>query len=198
MLGKEPCSTTAAPKRVWPGADIVWKLESLVQSESAQVEGNLSGSLLSPSKHHRLDYARSTAVITTLSSSMEVAATSNAAITPHATIGELPRQELDFDETDCSNPQQGPGSAASRLGSTCMAQSPPTTSVGVVPGRVTSPLTTGESDDRSAATKRSAQEDDVGRHQAASCEARAAVRFSATMKDNRKLFVGGLPMDGTF
>jgi hypothetical protein len=114
----------------------------------------------------------------------------NAVVSSLASIGEASRQEIASDETDCSNPQQGTGSSLA-----CMAQSPPTASVGVGPGRVTSPLTTGDNMDRSVGTKRRAQEA-TGTRQTTH-EQRSAYKFPPTAADNRKLFVGGLPMDGT-
>jgi hypothetical protein len=118
---------------------------------------------------------------------MEIAKALNAAIIPLATVGE----ELSFDETDCSNPQQGTGSG---LGRPCMAQSPPTTAVGVVAGRLPSPLTTDESVDSAVTKKRSAKHDSRCHHLQ---ESRSAPKIPPTLKNNRKLFVGGLPMDGT-
>lgn len=118
-------------------------------------------------------------------------AATNLAISPGTVANQVDGQ-VAFDETDCSNPQQGTGRRSSS--SSCMVESPPTASVGVVQGRATSPLTTGDSDDRSEASKRSAQ-NVSGRKK--EHEKRSAYKIPPTLKDSRKLFVGGLPMDGT-
>lgn len=117
-----------------------------------------------------------------------IAASKAAFIRPVTKINAFSR-EFSFDESDCSNPQQGTGRG---LNSPCMAQSPLTLAVGLVRNGMPSPPTSSECD-YSAVMQKGAEEV-AGRTQ----EVRLALKIPPTSKDNRKLFVGGLPMDGTY
>lgn len=118
-------------------------------------------------------------------------------VPPTITLTTRNRPELKSDGSDCTNPQQG--TVRSR---TCMEKLPP--SNGLAAARLETPVTvSGESDDQSTAmTKASYDENGDAKPISSSnhhhlVEPRPRLKIPPTLRDSRKLFVGGLPLDGT-
>jgi len=119
-------------------------------------------------------------------------------ITPPPLTGELPKQELAF-ENDYSNPQQGTG-----IRRRCMANQYPI-NVDVAAQEIQPDDTM---NDNTITMKNSAAQDEAcavrqrplhvphhGRNQQP--QRRKTHKIPPTLKDDRKLFVGGLPPSGT-